>query len=142
VRKAQPHARAAYIHRRGKRHRVHRAPDSLPPVNTCTADWMADTSADLAAVRHQSRWQVNWLLSLVRRCRAGRMGRVRKPGGLGCGIPAYDRLVILRCTSKLLAVIGSALAAKPAPAPDAEDWYANLLWFDRRKCLLLTRAGA
>jgi hypothetical protein len=25
-----------------------------------------------------------------------------------------------------------------APAPDPEDWYANLLWFDRRKCLLLT----
>jgi hypothetical protein len=69
------------------------------------------------------------------------MGRVRKPRGLGCGIPAYDRVVILRCTSKLLAVIGPALAAKPAPAPDAEDWYANLLWFDRRKCLLLTHAA-
>jgi len=49
--------------------------------------------------------------------------------------------VILRCTNKLLAVIGPALAAKPAPAPDAEDWYANLLWFDRRKCLLLTHAA-
>jgi hypothetical protein len=23
----------------------------------------------------------------------------------------------------------------------AEDWYANLLWFDRRKCLLLTHAA-
>ncbi len=61
--------------------------------------------------------------------------------GLVCGSPAYDRLVILRCTSKLLAVIGPALAAKPAPAPDGEDWYANLLWFDRRKCLLLTHAA-
>ncbi len=69
------------------------------------------------------------------------MGQVRRPRGLGCGISAYDRLVILRCTSKLLAVIGPALAAKPAPAPDAEDWYANLLWFDRRKCLLLTHAA-
>jgi hypothetical protein len=49
--------------------------------------------------------------------------------------------VILRCTNKLLAVIGPALAAKPAPAPDAEDWYANLLWFDRRKCLLLTHSA-
>jgi len=69
------------------------------------------------------------------------MGRVREPGGLGCGIPAYDRVMILRCTSKLLAIIGPAPAAKPAQAPDAEDWYANLMWFDRRKCLLLTHAA-
>ncbi len=48
--------------------------------------------------------------------------------------------MILRCTNKLLAVIGPALA-DPAPAPDAEDWYANLLWFDRRKCLLATHSG-
>jgi len=47
-------------------------------------------------------------------------------------------LVILRCTKKLLTVIGPGLVAEPAPEPDAEDWYANLLWFDRRKCLLLT----
>jgi Domain of unknown function (DUF6933) len=50
--------------------------------------------------------------------------------------------VILRCTKKLLAVIGPKLATDPAPAaPDGEDWYANLLWFDRRKCLLLTHAA-
>lgn len=90
---------------------------------------------------YQSTAQVNMLLRPVRRRRAGRMGWVREPGGLGCGIPAYDRVVILRCTRKLLAVIGTALAAKPAPTPDAEDWYANLLWFDRRKCLLLTHAA-
>jgi len=53
----------------------------------------------------------------------------------------YDREVILRCTKKLLAVIGPKLLAEPAPAPEAEDWYANLLWFDRRKCLLLTHAA-
>jgi hypothetical protein len=46
--------------------------------------------------------------------------------------------VILRCTRKLLTVIGPKLVAERAPAPDAEDWYANLLWFDRRKCLLMT----
>jgi hypothetical protein len=46
--------------------------------------------------------------------------------------------VILRCTKKLLAVIRPAPAAEPAPVPDAEDWYANLLWSGRRKCLLLT----
>jgi len=38
--------------------------------------------------------------------------------------------VILRCTRKLLTVLGSAVA-EPSPAPDPEDWYANLLRFDR-----------
>ena len=49
--------------------------------------------------------------------------------------------MILRYTRKLLAVIGPKLVAEPAPAPDTEDWYANLLWFDRRKCLLLTHSA-
>lgn len=49
--------------------------------------------------------------------------------------------MILRCTKKLLAVLGTGHAVGPGPAPDAEDWYANLLWFDRRKCLLLTHAA-
>jgi hypothetical protein len=49
-------------------------------------------------------------------------------------------LVILRCTKKVLAVVGSALV-DPVPVPGDEDWYANLLGFDRRKCLLLTHAG-
>lgn len=48
--------------------------------------------------------------------------------------------MILRCTKKLLAVMGSPVG-DPAPAPDPEDWYANLLWFDRRKCLLLTHSA-
>jgi hypothetical protein len=48
--------------------------------------------------------------------------------------------VILRCTRKLLTVLGSAVA-EPAPAPDPEDWYANLLWLDRRTCLLLTHSA-
>ena len=49
--------------------------------------------------------------------------------------------MVLRCTKKLLAVLGAGRAAEPGPAPDAGDWYANLLWFDRRKCLLLTHAA-
>ncbi len=36
--------------------------------------------------------------------------------------------------------MGSPVAG-PVPAPDPEDWYANLLWFDRRKCLLLTHSA-
>ncbi|MGE5286714.1 MAG: DUF6933 domain-containing protein [Micromonosporaceae bacterium] len=49
--------------------------------------------------------------------------------------------MILRCTKKLLAVLGAGRVAEPGPTPDAEDWYASLLWFDRRKCLLLTHAA-
>ena len=49
--------------------------------------------------------------------------------------------MILRCTKKLLAVLGAGRVAEPGPVPDAGDWYANLLWFDRRKCLLLTHAA-
>ncbi len=49
--------------------------------------------------------------------------------------------MILRCTKKLLAVLGPGRAAEPGPTPHADDWYANLLWFDRRKCLLLTHAA-
>ena len=48
--------------------------------------------------------------------------------------------MILRCTRKLLTVLGPAVAG-PAPAPDPEDWYANLLLFDRRTCLLLTHSA-
>ena len=56
-------------------------------------------------------------------------------------VRGYDHGVILRCTRKLLRLLGTQPAADPGPAPDAEDWYANLLWYDRRKCLLLTHAG-
>ncbi len=49
--------------------------------------------------------------------------------------------MILRCTNKLLAVLGAGRVAGPGPTPDAEDWYASLLWFDRRTCLLLTHAA-
>jgi hypothetical protein len=47
--------------------------------------------------------------------------------------------VILRCTKKLLDVVKPARLAEDAPNP--EDWYANLLWVDGRKCLLLTHAA-
>jgi uncharacterized protein DUF6933 len=49
--------------------------------------------------------------------------------------------VVLWCTKKLLAVLGAGRVTEPGPAPDVEDWYANLLWFDRRKCMLLTHAA-
>jgi hypothetical protein len=31
--------------------------------------------------------------------------------------------------------------AEPAPAPDPEDWYANLFWGGRAKCLLLSHSA-
>jgi len=49
--------------------------------------------------------------------------------------------VVLRCTKKLLDLLaGGARSLSDLPAAD-EDWYANLLWIDREKCLLLTHAG-
>jgi hypothetical protein len=49
--------------------------------------------------------------------------------------------MMLRCTKKLLAVLGPVGFTDAAPTPNDEDWYANLLWCERRKCLLLTHAG-
>ena len=58
--------------------------------------------------------------------------RRRRPAG------TYDRR-ILRCTKKRLHVIRPEQLA--TQGPDDEDWYANLLVLDRRKCLFLTHAG-
>jgi hypothetical protein len=49
--------------------------------------------------------------------------------------------VILRCTTRLLKAIAPH-APRPVDLPASdEDWYANLLWIDRRKCLLSMHAG-
>jgi hypothetical protein len=49
--------------------------------------------------------------------------------------------MVLRGTKKLLDRLGgSALILSELPASDG-DWYANLLWLDRQKCLLVTHAG-
>ena len=49
--------------------------------------------------------------------------------------------MILRCTSKLLAQLGSRSVALVDAPPADDDWYVNLLWIDGKKCLLLTHAG-
>ena len=49
------------------------------------------------------------------------------------------RPVVLRCTKKLLDVLRPPQVSAPEPGED--DWYANLLVLDRRKCLLLTHAA-
>ena len=49
--------------------------------------------------------------------------------------------MILRCTAKMLSLLGIRAAALVDSVPSDDDWYVNLLWIDRRKCLLLTHAG-
>src|SRR4051794_30022343 len=40
----------------------------------------------------------------------------------------------------MLALLGKSIDVVEPP-PSDEDWYANILWLERRKCLLLTHAG-
>lgn len=49
--------------------------------------------------------------------------------------------MILRCTAKILTLLGARPAELATPPASDDDWYLNLLWIDRRKCLLLTHAG-
>jgi hypothetical protein len=46
--------------------------------------------------------------------------------------------MILRCTAKARALLGAPNLVDPAS--DDNEWYLNVLWFDRRKCLLLVHA--
>jgi Domain of unknown function (DUF6933) len=49
--------------------------------------------------------------------------------------------VVVRCTSKLLDLLGKRSVRLVEALPSDDDWYANLLWLDQRKCLLATHAG-
>jgi hypothetical protein len=46
---------------------------------------------------------------------------------------------MLRCTGKVLALLRVSTPA--AGGACEQDWYAHLVWVDRRKCLLVTHAG-
>jgi hypothetical protein len=48
---------------------------------------------------------------------------------------------MLRCTGKVLALLRVSTSATAVGETSEEDWYANLVWVDRRKCLLVTHAG-
>jgi hypothetical protein len=48
--------------------------------------------------------------------------------------------VVIRCTSKLLDLLGEHSVRLVDAPPTGDDWYANLLWVDRRKCLLIVQA--
>lgn len=47
----------------------------------------------------------------------------------------------LRCTAKLLNLLGARASDLAALEPSDADWYANLVWLDRRKSLLLAHAS-
>jgi hypothetical protein len=48
--------------------------------------------------------------------------------------------VLLRCTARLLKLIGSRGGPLVDAAPGEDDWYANVLTIERRKCLLIVHA--
>ena len=60
---------------------------------------------------------------------------------LGLGAVPTGAGVILRCTAKALRLLGDAGRGLADPPPTDDDWYLNLLWIERRKCLLVTHAG-
>src|SRR6266511_3701164 len=63
-------------------------------------------------------------------------------GTCSCGRTlAYAQAMIVRCTNKLLQLLEARAASLVQAPPTEDDWYANLLWLDRRKCLLLTHDG-
>ncbi len=49
--------------------------------------------------------------------------------------------VVLRCTAKMPALLGTRPKDLVTIESSDHDWYANLLWLERRKCLLLAHAG-
>lgn len=49
--------------------------------------------------------------------------------------------MLLRCTARLLDLLGRRELVLVDEPPGDDDWYANLLWLDRRRCVLLTHAG-
>ena len=49
--------------------------------------------------------------------------------------------MVVRCTKKMLDLLGGRSLTLSELPPTDGDWYLNLLWIDRQKCLLLTHAG-
>ena len=47
--------------------------------------------------------------------------------------------MLLRCTTRLRELLSEPMIEERPGS--LEDWYANVLWVQRRKCLLLTHAG-
>jgi len=48
--------------------------------------------------------------------------------------------MVVRCTKKMLDLLGDRSISFSELPPTEDDWYLNLLWIDRQKCILLTHA--
>src|SRR5665647_2050772 len=48
--------------------------------------------------------------------------------------------MVVRCTRRTLDLLGRHVSLSEL-APTDDDWYPNLFWIARQKCLLLTHAG-
>jgi hypothetical protein len=49
--------------------------------------------------------------------------------------------VVVRCTKKMLDLLGGRKLTLSELPPTDDDWYLNLVRIERQKCLLLTHAG-
>ncbi len=49
--------------------------------------------------------------------------------------------MVVRCTKKMLDLLGGRSVTLSELSPTDDDWYLNLVWIERQKCLLLTHAG-
>jgi len=49
--------------------------------------------------------------------------------------------VVVRCTKKMLDLLGGRSVTLSELPPTNNDWYLNLVWIERQKCLLLTHTG-
>ena len=49
--------------------------------------------------------------------------------------------MILRCTGRVIDLLGGRAVTLTEAPPTDDDWYLNVLWFERQKCLLFTHAG-
>jgi hypothetical protein len=49
--------------------------------------------------------------------------------------------VVVRCTKKMLDLLGGRAVILSELPPTDDDWYLNLVWIERQKCLLLTHTG-
>jgi hypothetical protein len=49
--------------------------------------------------------------------------------------------MVVRCTKRMLDLLGGRSVDLGEFPPTDDDWYLNLLWIDRQKCLLLVHAG-
>jgi hypothetical protein len=49
--------------------------------------------------------------------------------------------MVIRCTGKVLSLLGVSKSALVERERSNDDWYAHLVWIEGRKCLLITHAG-